>query len=305
MPQAAQDLVTRVQNQGWDERVIVCRCGTTVNAFIAVTARYVILVDTMLNPATAAGMLAIATPHLAAGRTLLAINTHADWDHCWGNQLLSGDGAIHPAPILATRRCAERLASPEARETLERLRAGDAERFAAVRLTPPTLLFDDRLTIDGGDLTLELFATPGHTPDHLSIYIPRLRLLLAGDAAEEPFPFAATAAALPDLRASLHAMAALRPAWALYCHAPVTAGPELLARNIAYFDRLDDACRAALGRGISTEPPAGVDLEAAIGFSYDAAVAGRPVPASNGWDYREGHRKAIRLMLAWLSANGV
>lgn len=299
-----RDRVTRAVNAGWDERVIVCHCGDTVNSFVVVTARYVILIDTLLNPATATSMLAIATPHVHAGRTLLVIDTHADWDHCWGNQVFSGDGAVHPAPILATRRCAERLASPEAGDTLVRLRAKEPGRFADVRLTPPTLLFDDRLTIDGGDLTLELFATPGHTPDHLSIYIPDLRLLLAGDAAEEPFPFASTAATLPDLRASLHAMATLQPAWALYSHAPVTAGPALLERNIAYFDRLEAACRAALARGISAEPPAGADLEAAIAFSYDEAVAGRPDPAASGWDYREGHRKAIRLMLAWLSATG-
>lgn len=304
MPANERDRVTPVANGGWDERVIVCHCGDTVDAFVVVTSRYVVLVDTLLNPETAAGLLAIARHHLRDGRTLLAIDTHADWDHCWGNQLFSGDGAIHPAPILATRRCAERLAAPEARQTLARLSAEDAGRFGAVRLTPPNVLFDDRLTIDGGDLTLELFATPGHTPDHLSIYIPQLRLLLAGDAAEEPFPFASTAAALPDLRASLRAMAALRPAWAFYCHAAVTAGPDLLARNIAYFDRLEGACRAALARGVSAESLDGAGLEAAIGFSYDAALAGRPEPVASGWDYREGHRKAIRRMLAWLSATG-
>lgn len=302
MPADERDPVARAVNAGWDERVIVCHCGNTVDAFVVVTSRYVILVDTLLNPETATGMLAIATPHLRDGRTLLVIDTHADWDHCWGNQLFSGNDAIHPAPIVATRRCAERLASPEAHETLARLSAEDAQRFAEVRITPPTLLFDNRLTIDGGDLTLELFATPGHTPDHLSIYIPQLRLLLAGDAAEEPFPFVSTTAVLPDLRASLHAMAALHPAWALYCHAPVTAGPELLARNIEYFDRLEIACRAALARGIGPEPRDDALLEAAIGFSYDVAVAGRPESVASGWDYREGHRKAIRLMLAWLSA---
>src|SRR5205823_12393794 len=65
------------------------------------------------------------------------------------------------------------------------------------------ILFDDQLIIDGGDLTLRLFATPGHQPDHIAILIPEINLLLAGDAAESPFPFAESAAAMPQLRASL------------------------------------------------------------------------------------------------------
>lgn len=299
-----RDAVTRVANEGWDERVIVCRCGTTVDAFIVVTARYVVLIDTLLSPATAASMLAIAAPYVRPHGTLLAVNTHADWDHCWGNQLFSGEHATHPAPILATQRCAARLAAPQARETLARQHAADPARFVGVHITPPTVLFDERLVIDGGDLTLELFATPGHTADHVSVYLPEARLLLAGDAAEAPFPFASTASALPALRASLGIMAALRPAHVLYCHAPVTAGPELLRRNIEYFDRLEAACREALGRGADENPPPGADVEGLVGFRYLEAVSGIPGnPAASGWDYQEGHRKAIRLMLSWLGAS--
>ena len=69
-------------------------------------------------------------------------------------------------------------------------------RFDGLRLTAPTITFDERLQIDGGDLTLQLFATPGHQPDHCSIFIPEIGMLLAGDAAELPFPFAESAAAL-------------------------------------------------------------------------------------------------------------
>ncbi|HZJ49394.1 MAG TPA: MBL fold metallo-hydrolase [Actinomycetota bacterium] len=50
------------------------------------------------------------------------------------------------------------------------------------------MTFAGPFRIDGGDLRLDLVETPGHTEDHVSVWIPQLRLLLAGDAVEHPFP---------------------------------------------------------------------------------------------------------------------
>ena len=72
-----RDRVVLVPNAGWDARVLVCRCAPTVDAFVVITARYVVLVDTLFNPATARALLAFAKPHLTGGRTLLAGNTRS------------------------------------------------------------------------------------------------------------------------------------------------------------------------------------------------------------------------------------
>ena len=93
---AATDRVELVPNGGWDSRILVCRCAPTVDSFVVVTTRYVAIVDTLLNPATANALLDIVRPLLRDGRTPLVINTHADWDHCWGNQLFAGRGAPSP-----------------------------------------------------------------------------------------------------------------------------------------------------------------------------------------------------------------
>src|SRR5262245_20868780 len=95
------DGVRLIPNAGWDPRILVARCGTLVDVFVVVAERYVVLVDTLINPGTAAELLRIAEPHLD-GRRLLVVNTHAHWDHAWGNQLFCGLGARHPAPIVAT-----------------------------------------------------------------------------------------------------------------------------------------------------------------------------------------------------------
>jgi glyoxylase-like metal-dependent hydrolase (beta-lactamase superfamily II) len=295
------DTVILVPNQGWDPRILVCRCGPLVDTFVVITDRYVILIDTLINPRTALAVVDIAGEHLAGCRQLLVVNTHSHWDHAWGNQVFAGPGAPHPAPIFATERCAEILRSPKTQQYLAQKREREPGRFGDVRLTPPTVLFDQRLAIDGGDLTLELFATPGHASDHIAIFIPQIRVLLPGDAAELPFPFVESAATLPALRDSLARMAALDPATALYCHAPVTSGPALLQTNIAYFDTVERRCRAALSCGAPSLPAADADVEALVGFPFEAAIpVGADAQELSGF-YRPGHQAAIRATLEHLA----
>ncbi|MEO7913699.1 MAG: MBL fold metallo-hydrolase [Roseiflexaceae bacterium] len=296
------DTVTLVPNQGWDARIQVCRCGTLVDTFIIVSERYVVLIDTLINRRTAEALLEIACLHLA-GRQLLVINTHADWDHAWGNHVFAGPGALVHAPIIGSRRCAERLRSEEARQKLVNMRATEPGRFDDVVLTPPNVLFEQRLVIDGGDLTLELFATPGHKPDHIAVYIPEIRTLLPGDAAELPFPFVESAATMPAMRESLARMAALDAQIALYCHAPVTSGPALLQQNISYFDTIEQRCRAALERGTSSAPAADADVEALVGFPFTESLPADADAAALEGFYRPGHHAAIRAMLGHLASD--
>ena len=294
--------MTLLPNQGWDERVLVCHNGRLVQTFIVVTQRYVVLIDTAINPATARRMVEHARPYLAAGRTLLVIDTHADYDHAWGNQLFAGADAPFPAPIFGSQRCADRLRTDEEAALLQKMQRTEPEIFGDVRLTLPTVRFDGELTIDGGDLTLHLIPTPGHTEDHVSIYIPEIATLLAGDAAELPYPVARTPAGLPLMRASLTTLAALNAQTVLYCHAPVAAGPQLLHDNLAYFEALESACRTFPQRAPDAEvPPDDAALIAQIGCDYASVT-----PPTLLWRdvhdfYRTaGHAAQLRMMLAWL-----
>jgi len=294
--------LTLVPNQGWDDRILVCRNGTMVDTFIVLTERYVLLIDTVINPVTARQMLAYARPHLTNGRQLLVINTHADYDHAWGNQLFAGPHAEYPAPIIGTRLCAELMRGREGAPRLQALQAEEPAIFGEVVITLPTILFDEQLTIDGGDLTVELFATPGHTIDHLSIYIPEIKTLLAADAAEFPFPLARTVEGLPAMRASLAKLIALDAATVLYCHAPVTIGAPLLQDNYRYYEQLEEKCRAALANGAPSKPAETVDVAALINYPFAEAI-----PTDRYGDFiadhhsRSWHPDAIRMMLEWVA----
>lgn len=299
-----------IENQGWDERILVCRNGRLVDTFIVVTGRFVVLVDTVINPQTAAQMLEYARPYLTNGRQLLVINTHADYDHCWGNQLFAGDTApstgsgqaVHPAPIIGSHLSPPKFQQPEAKTYLAKMQQLEPEVFGEVVLTPPTLLIQDRFVIDGGDLTLELLPTPGHTDDHYSVFIPEIATLLAADAAELPYPMARTPDGLPPMRESLAKLAALPAETVLYCHAPVTSGRQLLLDNIAYFNAIEAACRAALARGIAPNLSEDVDVLALVDCAWETAVPDAP-EWHNVHDYYKtgGHASQILAMLQWLA----
>jgi glyoxylase-like metal-dependent hydrolase (beta-lactamase superfamily II) len=184
------------------------------------------------------------------------------------------------------------------------MQADQPDIFGDVAIAKPTLAFHSRFDIDGGDLTLHLFPTPGHKPDHISIFIPEISTLLAGDAAEIPYPIIYSALDLPVLRASLATMAGLHPQMALYCHAPPSVGPQLLYDNIAYYDALEAACRAALEREITIMQLADAELPAALECEF-AAVA----PTTGDWasvspySRTERHGQQLRLMWEWVEQN--
>lgn len=290
-----------VPNRGWDPRIHVYRNDDLVQVFVIETARFVVIVDTLINPATATALLEAVAAY-QAGRQLLVVNTHADYDHAWGNQLFAGPGATAPAPIFAHCRCAVEFAHPDTLAQLADFRAAEPEIFDPVVLTPPTVLFDGELEIAGGDLTLRLLPAFGHTPDHIAIHIPEIATVLVGDAAELPFPAARAVDGLPQMRASLARLAALRPRTALYCHAPAAIGPFLLHANIAYFDAVEAACRCARTANPALDPAALADPVAAVACAYADVT-----PRGDGWDdvssaYREaGHAAQIRMMLSWLA----
>jgi glyoxylase-like metal-dependent hydrolase (beta-lactamase superfamily II) len=295
-----EQTVELIPNVGWDERILVCRNGDLVDVFIIITERYVVVVDTLINAATAEKLMTFAKPHLVNGRSLLIVNTHADYDHAWGNQLFAGPSALYPAPIIAHERCAEEFVVWAA--DLAEMAQKEPDVFGDVVLTPPDLLFNGRFHIHGGDLTLQLFPTFGHTRDHISVYIPEISTLLAADAAELPCPMPRHPSGMGDMRQSLAQLAALEPQTVLYCHAPVTIGGKLLHDNIAYFDVLEAACRRALAAGALPETLGDDDdLAALVGCTFAQAMPADFDPASVHVYYAtKGHNGQIRAMVEWL-----
>lgn len=216
---------------GLDERIIILRAGDEVDAVFIRTERYNVMVDTLATPALCRQALGLLAGHMAA-RPLLVINSHMDWDHFWGNA-----GLDRSVPIIAHAKVLDRLRQPSTRKTLDEKKR--ERRFHDVEIFPPTITFTGKsMTVDGGDLTLELIHTPGHTPDHVAVWIPELRTCLA---VEFPIPevWSSDPADLRALCASLRRIRDLQADHVVLAHGQ-SADPAIVDANLRYFAGLRD-----------------------------------------------------------------
>jgi len=160
------------------------------NAGLVVDGDASLLVDTLFDLRLTGEMLDAmrrATP--AAAAIDLVVNTHANGDHCWGNQL------VRDAEIVGSRRCAEEMAelppsllagimaSPPEGPTGDLLRRmfGPYE-FGDIEVVPPTTTFDGELTLTVGDTEVRLVEVgPAHTQGDVIVYVPARGVVFTGD----------------------------------------------------------------------------------------------------------------------------
>ncbi len=186
------------------------------NAGLIVADDRSLLVDTLFDLELTAEMLAEMRRASAAAEAIdTVVNTHANGDHCWGNQLVAD------AEIVASRRAAEEMHELPPQEMARLMKAasgavrlGGAGRalgrvfgalglarvqnliaagpfvdrifggfeFSGIELVPPGRTFDGELTLDVGGKTIELIEVgPAHTRGDTMVYLPEERVLFAGD----------------------------------------------------------------------------------------------------------------------------
>jgi cyclase len=108
------------------------------------------------------------------------INTHHHLDHTGGNRF------FRPATIIATERCRQALAPgfPPV-PLLQRFMPRFAREFPAMKAALPTVTFRDRLALHDGDREIQLWhpGRPAHTVGDAAVYLPREKILFAGDIA--------------------------------------------------------------------------------------------------------------------------
>jgi glyoxylase-like metal-dependent hydrolase (beta-lactamase superfamily II) len=257
-----------------------------------ITDSYLVVFDTLLCPEDAYAMMQMVQDQVV-GRRVLVVNSHADWDHAWGNSYFTGE---HAAPIIAHEYGRVRMESEEARAEL----ADYQQRypiFRNVKLVPAPLTFNSKLTIHDGNLTIELFPAPGHHLDHIAAWIPQLSLLLAFDAAESPLPCIEDAAAVPSMFATLEHFLSLHSERVLCSHGKTTS-PAIVKANLAYLREIERRCRELLlkRRPKPQELEHGAEL---INYRLDDAIAGSTGEVERTF-YGSAHDDNIRYVMQWL-----
>lgn len=267
--------------------------GMEVDAYLVLGERYAIMLDTLLCPDDMAQIMAACAEQIG-NRQILCVNSHADWDHTWGNGYFSG---THNVPILAHEHCLERLNSQEAAQHLAEYQSRYPV-FQGVKLVPPTLTFNERLTIHDGDLTIELLHAPGHCRDQVVAWLPEIRLLLAFDAIEKPLPCIEDAACAPLMFATLKRLAGLDARHVLCSHGKTTS-PALIQENLAYLSEIEQRSRALLAR----QRPLEADFERSaelIGYPFDEVIASSNEEVDRTY-YSWAHEQNARAILTWLA----
>jgi cyclase len=118
------------------------------------------------------------------------VNTHANGDHCYGNELVTG------AEIVATKACAEEMGRVPPSMLASMVENADEVGplgeyvkhcfgpfdFHGITLTVPTRTFEGRLDLDVAGTAVELIDVgPAHTEGDLLAYVPDQKTVFTGD----------------------------------------------------------------------------------------------------------------------------
>ncbi len=290
-----------VPDMSTDERIHVFRRifyglkefeGMEVDAYIVITDRHVVVLDTLLCPEDVSAMMKSVNGELR-GRSLLCIDSHADWDHAWGNCYFTGENV---APIIAHEHCLTRLQSAEAHLELLDFQQRSAT-FKNVFLLPPTIIFKQSFTIHDSNLTIEVMHAPGHHLDQIVAWMPELRLLLAFDAVEKPLPIIEGVDCVPHMFATLEHLIALQPLRVLCSHGKTTS-PDTVKQNLAYIREIERRCKSVLQKRQPGELEL-VHVSELINYSFDEVV-GETTGTIDRTFYTRAHENNCQNILKWL-----
>lgn len=157
------------------------------NAGLVVGDGVSLLVDTLFDLVLTGEMLESMRDQLDRAPLSTVVNTHANGDHCYGNQLVSG------AEIIASEKAAHEMREVPP-STLAAMNAAPGElgdlfrgffgafQLEGIELTPPTRTFAGRLDIEVGGRAFELIEVgPAHTAGDVIAYVPDAKTVYTGD----------------------------------------------------------------------------------------------------------------------------
>ncbi|MCK2243609.1 MULTISPECIES: MBL fold metallo-hydrolase [unclassified Crossiella] len=223
-----------------------------------------LLVDTLYDLNLTRTMLAAMAPVTAEHPITLALNTHANGDHCYGNELLAPEVRIHavtetahemahdaPPEVMAA------LLSPAAAEGLGPVLADWIQRafgkyeFGGITQRNPDVTFDKELTLSVGGRAVELRNLgPAHTGGDAVAWVPDAGVLFTGDLLFIGGAPIMWAGPIDNWLRACDEMIALSPECIVPGHGPVTDCDGVRAVQ-GYWRHIRELAREAHGRGLS------------------------------------------------------
>jgi cyclase len=160
---------------GWSNAGLVVGDGTSL------------LVDTLFDLRLTAAMLETFAAHTRSAPIASVVNTHANGDHCYGNELvadaeiISSSAAAREMEDVPPSMLAALNAAPGDIGDLFRQFFGEFE-FDGIEQTLPDRTFDGRLELDVGGRQVELIEVgPAHTEGDVIAHVPDACVVYTGD----------------------------------------------------------------------------------------------------------------------------
>ncbi|MEY2780145.1 MAG: hypothetical protein RL623_1325 [Actinomycetota bacterium] len=157
------------------------------NAGLVVGNGQSLLVDTLFDLKLTASMLETMKAVTANAPIGTVVNTHANGDHCYGNQLVKDANIVasaataHEMTEVPPAMLAALNKAPGEVGDLFRSFFGDFE-FEGIDLALPTHTFTGQLTVKVGERDIELIEVgPAHTAGDTIAYVPSARTVYTGD----------------------------------------------------------------------------------------------------------------------------
>lgn len=221
------------------------------NAGIVTGAAGPLLIDTAATQKRALALRA-AVGSVSDKPARLLVNTHHHGDHTHGN------GFFPEAEIIGHEEC--RAEVLESGLVIEQL--WPEVEWGALEVVPPTVTFNDGLTLWLGERRVELIHVgPAHTGGDVVAWLPEERVLFAGDVVfSGGTPFVLMGSVSGSL-AALDFLGTLDAQVVVGGHGQV-GGPELLDANEAYLSWIQQTAREGYAAGL---PPLALARETELG----------------------------------------
>jgi glyoxylase-like metal-dependent hydrolase (beta-lactamase superfamily II) len=267
------------------DRVVVVSSDPWATNVVAVkTAQGIVVIDTHISPSIARRCRAAIEKTFGEGKLAYVVNTHFHLDHAGGN-LAFADATIvghdNTRPLQEQKEMADwaKAALEQGRKKLgevgtaseegKRIARGNALWAEVVAdyekpgiAVPPTLTFDDRMTLHLGDVTLRLiYFGRAHSTSDIFVYLPEQKVLVAA-ALVAPGQLAGGHTTdewdVPQWLAAYDAVLAggAAPAYVVPGHGEVMTGAELVCGR-EYLGKLWAAVTEMQGRGATLEQAKG------------------------------------------------
>jgi cyclase len=244
----------RIDRVAEDIHVFISGIYAQVTATVLTTPAGAIVVDTLPLPIESREIVSFIEDQLGPNSVRYVVYTHHHADHVYGAYLFP------EAEVIAHDRC-RRILATAGQASLQRARR-ETPALAEVSLRLPDITFDEEMSLHLAHRSLNLFHTPGISPDGISVMVADEKVLIAGDTVM-PIPHIVRGD-YEQLIETFERIKALQPNFVVQGHGDVLLKGEVnesIDSSIAYLHAIVERVQDLVRQGAPPKKLKEIDIE--------------------------------------------